>query len=264
MKYEISIITINYNNYDGLRKTIDSVENQTVKDYEWIIIDGGSSDGSKELIQEHSSSFSYWVSEPDKGIYNAMNKGISHLRYDGYVIFLNSGDYFVNSNVLSEFIKNDPQEDIVYGYVERIIDGKQQQLTGFLHKSNISLTDLYFQTIPHQGTFFKTSIFKRYGLYDESLKILSDRKIYVTSIIYGNASVRFIPISIAYFDEGGISTSSIYQKEREMVLNELFPPRVYKDMMLAYSVKEIRHSILFSKLYSILYRASMFFRKRVK
>ena len=80
MKY--SIITINYNNCDGLRKTIESVISQSYKDYEFIIIDGGSTDGSRDVIEQHSRSIDYWVSEPDKGVYNAMNKGIRQAKGD--------------------------------------------------------------------------------------------------------------------------------------------------------------------------------------
>ena len=90
---KLSIITINYNNCDGLQKTIDSVIAQTWRDFEWIVIDGGSTDGSKELLEQYKEHFSYWCSEPDKGIYNAMNKGIAKANGD-YLNFMNSGDAF--------------------------------------------------------------------------------------------------------------------------------------------------------------------------
>lgn len=259
---KLSIITINYNNKNGLERTIKSVQSQTIKTFEWIIIDGGSIDGSKEIILQNQSSFTYWISEPDNGVYHAMNKGIKELTGD-YVIFLNSGDYFIDDKVLEYFIKENPLEDIVYGYVEREINGKQMRLEGFLHKTDLTMTDLYYQTIPHQGTFFKTNLFKRFGLYDESLKILADRKFYVNSIIYGNATVRFLPRSIAYFEEGGVSGTEIYEGEKEKVLNELFPPRVYKDILMVKSVREIKDAgYLFSKLYSILYRMSIILRRK--
>lgn len=73
---KLSIITINYNNYDGLKRTMDSVFFQTFKDFEWIVVDGGSTDGSKDLLSSHGLEISQWVSEADSGIYNAMNKGI--------------------------------------------------------------------------------------------------------------------------------------------------------------------------------------------
>ena len=88
---KLSIITINYNNREGLKKTINSVINQTFRDFEYILIDGGSEDGSKEIILQHEAQFSYWRSEKDHGIYNAMNKGILAAKGD-YLLFLNSGD----------------------------------------------------------------------------------------------------------------------------------------------------------------------------
>ena len=84
---KLSIITINYNNKEGLQRTIDSVIGQTWHDFEWIIIDGGSKDGSKELIEQYQQYFAYWCSEPDKGVYNAMNKGIKHAQGE-YLLFL--------------------------------------------------------------------------------------------------------------------------------------------------------------------------------
>ena len=142
----LSIITINYNNLEGLRKTIDSVISQTWHDFEWIIIDGGSTDGSKELIEETakqlaSSDFnplSYWCSEPDKGIYNAMNKGVAVAKGQ-YCIFMNSGDCFYDKNVVKDIIEANISEDIVTGAIQR--DGnfiynspKHVSMRHFYHK----------------------------------------------------------------------------------------------------------------------------------
>lgn len=96
----ISIITINYNNKVGLKKTIESVIQQDFNSFEFIVIDGGSTDGSYDVIQEYRNYIDYWVSEPDKGIYNAMNKGITIARGE-YCNFMNSGDFFYDKNVLS-------------------------------------------------------------------------------------------------------------------------------------------------------------------
>lgn len=98
---KLTIITINLNNKAGLQTTIDSVIAQTYKDFEWIIIDGGSTDGSKELIEKYTNYIKYWVSEPDKGIYNAMNKGIKVAEGE-YLQFLNSGDSLFSNSVLSD------------------------------------------------------------------------------------------------------------------------------------------------------------------
>ena len=111
----LSIITINYNNLSGLHKTIDSILSQSFKDYEWIVIDGGSSDGSKELLEKHIEHFAYWCSEPDKGIYNALNKGLKYAN-GNYVQFLNSGDWlYENSTLEKAFTNIDGKYDIYYG-----------------------------------------------------------------------------------------------------------------------------------------------------
>ena len=111
---KLSIITINYNNLEGLKKTYESVVCQTWTDYEWIIIDGGSTDGSREFIEEHQDKFAYWCSEPDKGVYNAMNKGIAKAQGE-YLNFMNSGDRFYDHQTLNEVFSSGFQEDILYG-----------------------------------------------------------------------------------------------------------------------------------------------------
>jgi acetyltransferase-like isoleucine patch superfamily enzyme len=121
---KLSIITINRNNAAGLRKTIESVVSQTYTDFEYIIIDGASTDDSVNIIKEYAEATLpcgeglgerlYWVSEPDKGIYNAMNKGI--LKANGeYCLFLNSGDWLYDNDVLNDVFSISPTEDIVYG-----------------------------------------------------------------------------------------------------------------------------------------------------
>ena len=99
---KLSIITINYNNQEGLKKTIESVVSQTMRDFEWIVIDGGSTDGGKEIIEQNKQCLDYWCSEPDKGIYHAMNKGIRASHGD-YLMFLNSGDSLYDNKVIERF-----------------------------------------------------------------------------------------------------------------------------------------------------------------
>ena len=99
MKPKFSIITVNYNNLEGLKKTVESVKNQTYQKFEYIVIDGGSYDGSLEFIKDNESLLDYWVSEPDSGVYQAMNKGIEKATGE-YLLFLNSGDHFCNTKVL--------------------------------------------------------------------------------------------------------------------------------------------------------------------
>lgn len=111
---KLSIITVNLNNLEGLKRTYESVVCQTFTDYEWIVIDGGSTDGSREFIEQHQDKFAYWCSEPDKGIYNAMNKGIIHAQGE-YLNFMNSGDCLACEETLARVLVPNHTEDIIYG-----------------------------------------------------------------------------------------------------------------------------------------------------
>lgn len=154
---KFSIITINYNNKEGLRKTIESVVGQSFRDFEYIIIDGGSTDGSIEVIKEYAGKVDYWVSEPDKGIYHAMNKGVLQAHGE-YLNFMNSGDEFYNNGVLQE-VAPSLDSDIVVG---KIVHGTE--VWGF-HKEDITLMDLIRGTVLHQASFFRKELFdeNRYG-----------------------------------------------------------------------------------------------------
>ena len=110
---KLTIITINYNNLEGLKRTVESVLNQTWQEFEYIVIDGGSNDGSAEYIESQSEHIDYWVSEPDKGIYNAMNKGIAKARGE-YLLFLNSGDHLYSAKVLEENYGKIADFDLIY------------------------------------------------------------------------------------------------------------------------------------------------------
>ena len=111
---KLSIITVNFNNVEGLRKTAESIVSQTFQDFEWIVIDGGSTDGSKELIEQYSDRIAYWCSEKDSGIYNAMNKGVRYAKGE-YINFMNSGDCFADSSVLSDVSERLLDNVILYG-----------------------------------------------------------------------------------------------------------------------------------------------------
>src|SRR5690348_5936351 len=110
----LSLITINLNDLQGLRKTLDSIFTQTFTDYEYIIIDGGSTDGSLEEIKKSQDKLVYWTSEKDEGIYNAMNKGIVKAKGE-YTLFMNSGDYLYSEDTLNKVFENANNEDLIYG-----------------------------------------------------------------------------------------------------------------------------------------------------
>ena len=221
MRY--SIITINYNNKEGLEHTIKSVINQTFKDFEYIIIDGGSTDGSVDIIKQYADNINYWVSEKDKGVYNAMNKGVAQAKGD-YLVFMNSGDCFHSPDVLDAL--KEYQEDIICG---KVLKGNAQKPSG-PKRTTITLVDLMRGSLPHQAMFIKRELMVKHP-YDEKYKILSDWKFCIESLVFDNCSFRNSDVIVADYDTSGISTNShgLLPKEREIILNELFPPRILAD-----------------------------------
>lgn len=223
---KISVITITYNNVDGLRRTIASVVSQTYSDYEYVIIDGGSTDGSVEVIREYKDKITYWVSEKDGGIYNAMNKGVAVANGD-YCIFMNSGDCFYNNTVLDDIIKQNPKEDIFVGIV---IASDTKRVVSPTPMRDISLYHLYSGAIPHQGAFIKTSLLRELP-YDETMKISADWKFFVQAVILRNCSLRYIEQVIAVYDMTGISTmhGDKMLEEKKQYLSEILPVRILAD-----------------------------------
>ena len=226
MKMYYSIITINYNNCEGLRRTIQSVVGQSFSEYEYIIIDGGSTDSSVDVIKEFESRVDYWVSEKDRGIYHAMNKGIAQAHGE-YCIFMNSGDVFYDYKVLERITALKPEEDVVVGKV--VID-ENNTIISPPPSGEFTLYHLYSGAIPHQGSVIRTILLKEYP-YDESLKISSDWKFFVEILILRNGTIRFVDQYVARYDLGGVSAKNpeLMREEKVQVLAGYFPPRVLAD-----------------------------------
>lgn len=222
----VSIITINYNNADGLRKTLDSVREQTFSDYEQIIVDGGSSDGSVDVIREalqdkvFAKRVSWWRSEKDGGIYDAMNKGIKQAG-GKFVFMLNSGDCFSQKNVLSLVEDSLRQNDgcIVFGAVDYY--GKD----GYLYTSSTSQKDLLKdKNIPHQACFIARNLHEKIGLYDCSYKIYADFDFMIKSY---KAGVKFVhvPLVVSDCDLIGASSNVELQKKEFHILKRKYYPK---------------------------------------
>lgn len=223
-----SIITVCYNNKEGLEKTIKSVINQTYNDYEFIVIDGGSNDGTKELLEIYDNKIDFWCSEPDDGIFNAMNKGTKKAKGE-YLLFLNSGDLFFNNYVLENISTHNCLSDIISGYSIEMGSNK------YLHPH---MDDIVFQlltnSISHQATFIKKDLLIKYP-YDESFKTASDWKFWLEAIIINNCSFEFINTKVSLQDMTGITTSQnnmvLQEGERTFIRDSLFPKKLCQSLI---------------------------------
>ncbi len=232
----LTIITINRNNAAGLEKTMLSVLCQTRTDYEYIVVDGASTDGSVAVIKRLAPAFGdrlMWISEPDKGIYNAMNKGIGRARGE-YLLFLNSGDSLVTPDVLervSKAVEKEGMPPILYGNIIKLFPDGRKQRTSFINGKEITLKVFYSLSLPHPSSFIRRSLFDKYGLYDESLKIVSDWKWFLQAVVLGEERVIYSNIDVSFFDMTGISSAnrSLRQQEGQLVLDSLIPPRILAD-----------------------------------
>ena len=227
---KLSVITINLNNKGGLEKTIESVVSQTYKSFEYIIIDGNSSDGSVDVIKQNADRIDHWISELDTGIYNAMNKGIRQAKGE-YCLFLNSGDGLLHSSILSDLFQLNFVEDIVYGNVIKVSQSGRCQNVG-IGKSEIGLYDLIVNRINHQASLIKRELFIKFGLYSENYRIVSDWKFFLDTIIVGNVSVKYIDMNLSFFDEEGVSSTNRAKAHEETmeILRSTISSRILSDM----------------------------------
>lgn len=224
---KLSIITINYNNVEGLRCTQKSIICQTFADYEWIVIDGGSTDGSKEFLYEHNAELAYWCSEKDNGVYNAQNKGILKAKGE-YLIFMNSGDSFCDNGVLGRVFATEHDADILYGnWIQAFPDGRELQITA---PSDISLHFFYIDNICHQAMFIKGSVMKD-SPYDETYKIYADWAKWI-ELALNNKTFVYVPYNICYFMMDGISQTDIERckEERAYLHKTAFPAIIRKSL----------------------------------
>lgn len=222
-----SIITVNYNNSKGLEATICSVLSQTCKDFEFIIIDGDSTDGSKEVIKQHSDKIDYWVSEKDDGVYQAMNKGVLVAK-GTYLNFMNSGDVFYDKNVLKKLLDMHFTEDIIVG--KDIHYNSQGASFSTIFPLQLGMYTFYKSYLPHQSTFFKRILFEK-RLYDERLRIAADWKFYIECICEDKSTVKMVNLIICNREQDGISSQQAQrsQDERRKVLEEKISPGVLSD-----------------------------------
>ena len=230
---KLSIITINYNNEKGLKDTFESIFNQTYKDYEYLVIDGKSNDGSQSLVEKYKNQIDYWVSENDNGVYHAMNKGIRKAQGE-FLLFLNSGDILSETKTLEQVIPQlDSNRGIYYGDVKR---KKENRLSKRVYPDKLDFSFFYSNSLCHQSSFIKRELFERFFYYNENYKIAADWEFFIYTICKENVPYKHINQVVCTYDFSGMSSqkenADVHLEERLLSIQKYFPAfnEDYKDI----------------------------------
>lgn len=258
---KLSIITITRNDLKGLRVTAESVRSQTFSDFEWLVIDGASTDGTADYLREHAEWFSYWCSEPDKGIYNGMNKGIAQAKGE-YLLFLNSADALCEADTLTRVFAEPIDADVLYGDAWFLFTHKPHEL--FTYPDRLSLYYLHKNSINHQAAFIRRTLLAERG-YDESYHIAADWKRFVELNHEGRKFVH-LPFAVSLYDAQGISSVNVEDslKERDRAFSEIYPQDINEILreLSSYDNKPCRQTRDYcekSRLYRRLIRSTLHF-----
>lgn len=238
---KFSIITVAYNDRKGLEQTICSVVRQTYQDYEYIVIDGGSQDGSLDVLKKYDAAITYWVSEKDKGVYNAMNKAVD-VAHGEYCIFMNAGDCFHDNHVLQRVADEGLEADLVVGIAEMVSNGKV--LSQVIPPAEVCLGFWLYHSVIHQAAFMRTDMLREKH-YDESLRIVSDWKYMLSEYLSRTYTYQVSSVVVCKFDTSGISSDNTKRlAERRQVLIELLPPMLFQEFERYKDFKPLFSNIL--------------------
>lgn len=222
---KISVVTVCLNAKDTIEETLLSVFNQTFKDIEFIVIDGASKDGSLDIIDKYKDKISHFVSEPDNGIYDAMNKGIK-LATGDFICFLNAGDIFYNNSILEEVekkLEQSPECKFLFGDAEYISTESSKIVTYHNIKNEFSII---FDNICHQSIFYHKSLFEQLGLYSKDFKIYADWDFNINCLAKNKAKAIYLPLTICKFQLGGTCSNpeskTIYKKEKKLLIEKYY------------------------------------------
>ena len=207
----ISIITVAFNSHKTISDTIDSILKQSYSNIEYIIVDGGSTDGTSEIIRSYGSRISTFISEPDKGLYDAINKGI-RLATGDVVGLLNSDDYFYNANVIKDVAKSFEENDIdaVFGDVIFVDNKNLSKVTRFYSSKYFRLWKFRFGFMPAHPTFYaKRELFEQIGYYKSDYKIATDFELLVRFLFINHINYKYIQMPFVSMRRRGVSNRSI-------------------------------------------------------
>lgn len=242
---KLSVVTISFNEKETIRETIQSVLRQSFDDKEYIIIDGASKDGTAEIIKEYQDNISLVISEPDDGIFYAMNKALDFCKGE-YILFLNAGDKLVSDDVLSSVFNGNPTEELIYGdVIFKYNNGVKMR-----RKSPLKLSKKYFyiDSLNHQTTFTKRELFSRTGNFDTNLKITSDYDFILNAIFKQGASYKYLPIPIAEFNLMGLSSDKthfhLHKEERKICIQKYFS----EEEIVRFQKAHLYYDIVYKKI----------------
>lgn len=239
----LSIITINRNDAKGLEHTLTSVwKKQTFEDFEHLIIDGASDDGSVDIIRKYESKLAYWVSEPDKGVYNAMNKGVIKARGE-YLLFLNSGDW-LEDDILRQVFEGEILEDILYANLYYNYDMENIAVESYPEK--LTVPYLLTSSLGHPSTFIRRTLFDK-SLYEEKYRIISDWVFFVKKIMLEGCTTRHLNLVTTHFNTYGMSSApenfDLILREKKDFFDNGFP-HLISDFFQEYSIRDKTLNIL--------------------
>lgn len=239
---KITIITVCYNSEKTIERAIKSVITQQYSDLEYIIIDGGSTDNTGEILRKYEKEFAYCVSEPDSGIYDAMNKGVAASTGD-IIAFLNSDDWYESNTferVEKYFIKSDA--DMVSGSICCV----KNEEDSIIYSKSQDNADAYFFDIgfPHPSLFVRAELFKKHGLFNTDYKISADYE-WMLRVCMADANILVVDDCFTYFSYGGVSTLRRYDALREQYKAALIAIQYHKKEYLRGRLREYYEKELF-------------------
>lgn len=272
---KLSIITINYNNAAGLKKTLDSVASQTYTDFEHIIVDGASTDGGVEIICEYDQSLVSnlsplasrlkWISEKDTGIYNAMNKGI-RMSSGEYLLFLNSGDFLIAADVLEKVFENESSADILCARCN--VSDNNKVIWTSNPPEEVTFGTLYIVGLAHQSTFIRKSLFEQYGYYDESFRYNADIEFWYRAIVDNGASTQKIDVITTDYNLDGVSEKKkndpVFIGEHKRILAKPIYKKILPDYKHYKSIIPIAQEYQWISKYTFLRRILRYIHKVIK
>lgn len=216
-----SIITICLNEAAQIRATCESIARLPGHLFEWIVVDGGSTDGTLAILDGYAERIRILVSEPDTGIYNAMNKG-AVLATGDYLLFMNGGDYFYDDEVLNRVVSAQRADVIV---ADVILGDEGGDV--LCYPATLSSRWLLKKMLPHQAAFIRRATFERCGRYNEAFRIAGDYELFARLFTRYGASYHHVPVVAAVFGRGGVSQSpehrSLRKRENHCVRWRYFP-----------------------------------------